>query len=754
MNPSQQRHLRTVLVAGGLIAVAIVGVHAALPTFWQVSTESEFLEGDIEDVSIDTYGRLTLGPRVTPQYESSAPFLWSLASAPDGSVFIGSGNEGHVYRVDADGNGTVFFDADELEVHAIAPAPDGGLYVATSPDGQIYKVDEAGTGTTFFDPDDRYIWSLAVDPDGNVFAGTGDTGVVYRISPDGQGEPFYQTKATHVMTLAFDGEGRLLAGTASPGRVFQIDASGRPFVLLDSPFDEIHTIRVNADGEIYVAAVRGRATPALAATPGATQAPAPAPQTASVSTDVSITIVTSGTTTAQPAQRTAPRNNGGQGPGAGAVYRILPNGAWDVIWQMNDDTPYDLAFENDGSVMVATGNDGKIYRLSGDPLLPTLVARAPVQQVTALLSDGGDAVRFATSNPGKLFELSAARADQGTYTSDVRDAQASAAWGALKWAAQVPDGAQLDIATRSGNTETPDETWSEWSADYADAAGSTIVSPRARYIQWRAVLTGGVAGAPTLTSVTAAYLPRNTRPRVTSITIHPPGTVFQRPFPTGDPGIAGFEGDTPDQRATAQSQGEQGTSTSAPALGRQDYQKGLLTFIWRAEDADQDQLRYDVLYRREGETAWKALKRELAESLLVWDTTSVPNGRYTIQVVASDVPSNAPETVLTASMESTTFEIDNTPPAVTVTAVRREGASMVIAFDVRDADSAIQKAEYSMDGDRWHAVYPTDGIADSRTEAFELTLDAENAAGVVIRATDALSNTTSARGDMAATPLP
>jgi hypothetical protein len=745
MSFSLQRYLRVGLAACALVSVAIVGVQAALPTFWQVSTEAEFLQGDTEDVSIDAYGRLSLGPAVTPLYESNAPFLWTLASSPDGSVFVGSGNEGQVYRVDADGDGTVFFDAEELEVHAIVPAPDGGIYVATSPDGKIYKV-ESGADTVFFDPTDRYIWSLAVDPEGNVFAGTGDSGVIYRISPDGQGEPFYQTKATHVMTLAFDRENRLLAGTASPGRVFQIEASGRPFVLLDSPYDEIRTIRVNSDGEIYVAAVRGRAAPAAAATPAPAQAAEPAPQTASVSTEVSITIVTDGSTSAAPpAQRATPRS--GQGPGAGAVYRVLPDGAWDLVWELDEDTPYDLAFESDGSVMVATGNEGKLYRLSGDPLLPTLVARAPVQQVTALLSGADDRIQFATSNPGKLFRLSAARAGRGTYTSDVRDAQASAAWGAIKWAAQVPEGAGLEVATRSGNTETPDETWSDWSTGYTEPIGSTIASPRARYLQWRAVLTEGRAGPPVLTSVTAAYLPRNSRPRVTEITIHPPGTVFQRPYPTGDPGIAGFEGDTPDRRAAAQTQGGRGTSTGAPALGRQDFQKGLQTFVWRAEDGDQDDLSYDVLYRQEGDTTWKPLQRELPVSLLVWDTTSVPNGRYTIQIVASDLPTNAPDSALTATMESSSFEIDNTPPAVAVTAVRREGERTVIAFDVRDEDSAIQKAEYSLDGDRWHAIYPTDGIADSRTEAFELTLDSETAAGVVIRATDALSNTTSARGD-------
>ena len=75
----------------------------------------------------------------------------------------------------------VFFDAEELEVHAIALAPGGGIYAATSPDGKIYRVDAAGTGTVFFDPPDRYIWSLAVDRAGNVFAGTGDKGIIYKI---------------------------------------------------------------------------------------------------------------------------------------------------------------------------------------------------------------------------------------------------------------------------------------------------------------------------------------------------------------------------------------------------------------------------------------------------------------------------------------------------------------------------------------------------------------------------------------------
>ena len=161
------------------------------PTFWQVSTESEFLRGEVENLAIDSFGRLTLGPTSATVYDASAPFLWTVVSGPDGSLYAGSGNEGQVYRIDSSGSGAVFFDTEELEVHAIAPAPGGGIYVGTSPDGKIYKVDATGKGAVFFDPGDRYIWSLAVDRAGNVFAATGDKGVIYKITPDGKGTPFY-----------------------------------------------------------------------------------------------------------------------------------------------------------------------------------------------------------------------------------------------------------------------------------------------------------------------------------------------------------------------------------------------------------------------------------------------------------------------------------------------------------------------------------------------------------------------------------
>ena len=778
---------------------------ASAPTFWTVSTQSDFLKGDVENLSIDSDGRVFLGPATAQVAETSAPFLWTLLSGSDGTLWAGTGNEGQVLKIARDGRTSTFFDAAEMEVHALAPAPNGGLYVATSPDGKIYQVAADGTSKIFFDPDDKYIWALAAAPDGALFAATGEKGNIYRITPDGKGSLFYKTNTTNVVALAIDKSGNLLAGTESPGRIFRIDRNAKAFVLIDSPFKEIHALKLGPDGTIYAAAFSGapggedRAAPPIttSATPESPRAPVP-----SVSAEITaITVVdASSGGGASGGSQSASRSRNAKG----AIYRIGADGLWDTLWEATDDWPFDLLIDTDGSVLVGTGKEGKIFRLSGDPARATLLARAAARQVTSLVRDSSGRIVAATSNPGKVFSLAATRATTGTYESDVRDAGTVATWGAIRWRAASKPG-EVELLTRSGNTATPDETWSPWSKPYTSGNGERITSPNARYLQWRAVLKSigtkpgtdsaradggpappkpgtdsaradggpaspkpgtdraraeggpappkpGTDGAraeagPVLTSVTTAYLPRNLRPIVSSITVHPPGTVFQRPFSTGELEIAGFEDNTSDGRNPSQpNQGAGSTpSPAAPALGRKVYQKGLQTFVWKADDENDDRLQYDVSYRREGDTTWKPLKRGLWDALVVWDTTSVPDGTYYIKVTATDAPSNSPTTALVGELESVSFDIDNTPPVVEVQTATRSGARATVKFVVRDEQSAVQRVEYSLDASKWRVAYPIDGIPDSRREEFEVTLDdADAARSIIIRVTDAMNNVATA----------
>lgn len=733
--------LRAVL-AGIVAALIGIGLSAATPTFWTVSTQADFLKGDVEDLSIDSDGRVFLGPSTTLVAETAAPFIWTVVAGPDGTLWAGTGNEGKVLKVGKDGKAATFFDAAELEVHAIALGPNGSLYVATSPDGKIYHVAADGTSKVLFDPEDKYIWALAVDSAGNVFAATGDRGVVYKITPAGQGTRFYKTSATNVVALAFTKSGDLLAGTESPGRIFRIDPGGKAFVLLDSPFKEVHSLRVADDGTLYAAAMSATASSAEDRSLERTSVETPrtaAPTPSAEVTSISVIDTPAPPSTTPIVSAVSRRSN------RGAIYRIKPDGIWDTFWESGEDSPFDMLVDADGSVLVGTGPEGKLFRLAGDPTRATLLSRATARQITALLRDPAGRIVGATSNPGKLFALSTSAARRGTYESDVRDAGTVATWGVIRWRASARPG-QVQVFTRSGNTATPDETWSAWSKAYAAAEGEQVLSPNARYLQWRLVLAAEGAPSPVLTSVTTAYLPRNLRPEVASITIHPPGVVFQRPFSTGDMEIAGFEDNTSDGRPPAQTQNAPGAPPPpAPPLGRRIYQKGLQTIVWKAEDDNGDRLQYDVSYRREGETAWKVLKRALWDAIFVWDTTSVPDGTYLLRITASDAPSNAPATALTGEMESVSFDIDNTPPRIETQPAARNGGRSSIAFTVRDDQSAVQRVEYSLDASRWRIVYPKDGIPDSRREEFEVLIDeAEAGRSVIIRATDAMSNVATA----------
>jgi hypothetical protein len=53
--------MRVALVAA-LLAVASL---SAAPGFWQAATQADFLRGELDQLSVDEHGRVTLGPQLT-----------------------------------------------------------------------------------------------------------------------------------------------------------------------------------------------------------------------------------------------------------------------------------------------------------------------------------------------------------------------------------------------------------------------------------------------------------------------------------------------------------------------------------------------------------------------------------------------------------------------------------------------------------------------------------------------------------------
>jgi hypothetical protein len=74
----------------------------------------------------------------------------------------------------------------------------------------------------------------------------------------------------------------------------------------------------------------------------------------------------------------------------------------------------------------------------------------------------------------------------GVYTSPVYDGgSASATWLSASWLADVPSGTTVSFQITTGNTATPDGSWTPW-ANYA--SGATI-NQVARYAQYRLTLS-------------------------------------------------------------------------------------------------------------------------------------------------------------------------------------------------------------------------------------------------------------------------
>jgi sugar lactone lactonase YvrE len=698
---------------------------------WVLRNRSDFQEIDLTGVALSADGTLRLSAKVTSLLDSTQPNLWCLARDGKGRAYVGGGNEGKVFRIDPAGGGKpeMIFDADELEVHALAVDARGALYAGTSPRGAVYRIDESGARTVIFNPEETYIWALQFDDRGRLLVATGQRGRVYRVDsvgPNSSGKVVLDGREDHVRSLARASDGAIYAGSDQNGILYRIPADGAASVIYDSPMREIAALAVMGD-QIYMAAL----------------APAPRPRGgggggAAVQggvTRVRVTADEGGGEPEQPQgggeedQEPQRRQQQARPPAPpeqyfGAVYKVSPEGYARKLWESREALPLALAPFGDGRLLVGTGNDGRVMLLDDTGSVTDFVA-VQAQQVNGLMSAGADGFIAAASNLGQVFLIDPAAAREGSVLSRSYDAGFTSSWGAISWMAEMPSGSSVAISIRTGNTETPDDSWSAWSAEYTRADGSIIERPRARYLQWKALLRAGrEGGTPVLRNIQINYLQDNLPPEVSNVEVLPAGVVLS---PTGSG--EGSEGGPPGRRPQGQS--------------RRSFEKGKRSVQWKAEDGNDDAMVYEVFFKAEDETLWKPLAHDLQDQFCSWDATAMPDGVYRIQVIASDAPSNPPGTALASSHLSPAFDVDNTPPVVGAIEARLRSRVAEVKVTVTDSFSVVGDVAYSLDADDWTTVLPEDRIADSMKESY-LFRTPELAPGehtITVRARDRAGNT-------------
>ncbi len=389
-----------------------------------------------------------------------------------------------------------------------------------------------------------------------------------------------------------------------------------------------------------------------------------------------------------------------------AIYRINPDNTVDTLWSSKEENVYDILPEKDGGLYFATDVDARIYQLTADRRL-TLVAQTNDAEAVRLLNVNG-AILAATANGGKIYRLGAP-GTKGTYESPIFDAGGVARWGRIRW-----QGEGVAIQNRSGNTLRPDSTWSDWSPALNDASGAPVASPNARYLQFKADLTGAKAH---LDGVTTAYLPQNNPPMIRSI------TVSQQAPPAAPAKAAGSAAASPPAYSITVTDTGDATPVSSTGTPTQTMSRAIiqqLLISWQADDPDSDKLVYDVAFRGEGEDQWKTLRRDLHDNSLTLDGDALADGRYFFKVTASDREANPAGFAKEMELVSSPVLIDNTPPVIRIQSSTRNGNAADIVFEAQDAASPLRRAEWTLDAGEWLPIAPVDGILDSRTEQFRL----------------------------------
>ena len=282
-------------------------------------------------------------------------------------------------------------------------ARDGSVYAGTSPDGKVYRITSDGHAEVFFDPSDKYIWSLAVLADGSVAVGTGDNGKLYRVRSAGakpEASLLIATNQTHVISLAVTAQGDLIAGTDPGGLVLRISNDGKAFALFDASLREIHALAPAADGSIYAL---GLSDAASSTRPQA--APAPTPQSVeggnAPSTSVTITAIDESGAPIQSPGATA-RSRTDVSTARSAVFRILPDGATDVVWSSTSITAFSIAPTlQPGGVLIGTADKGRIYSVTNDGR-DTLLLQSSEGQISSFMVRVNE-VYAASSNQENYF---------------------------------------------------------------------------------------------------------------------------------------------------------------------------------------------------------------------------------------------------------------------------------------------------------------------------------------------------------------
>ncbi len=597
---------------------------------------------EFRNVSLGHDGTVTLAPALKELATLTEAAVWQVCQDRSGALWLGTGNSARVFRLARpDAAPELVYDGTTGEILALTVGADGAIYFGNTPAGTIYRCRPGAQPESLLATGESYIFCLLADRQGTLYCATGDQGRLIAITPDGRMRTVFTAPQSHLTTMHWlvpDKE--LLVGTSPDGIVYRLDFSAdrnKPnvSVLYDTPLDEVRAIVSSPGGEVYVAAN---------SSPGS-------------STDLG------------PAQVYALRSS---------------NLAWS--WTCPESLVFALALRQNPStglgLLVGTGQRGLVYELDTmgrASILHRLTESQALSFLPRASRPGATSSPFivSTGNNARLYELGTGYPDSGYLVSPPKDCDNPVHFGRLTFRGTVPAGTGLNFDTRTGSSQRPDSTWSEWTE-----APGTVRSPSARFIQWRARFSSRFPNlTPALARTDLFFGSVNRPPQIRKL------EVAELPLTDAKKGLA----------------------------------RPRRAITWEASDPDSDSLSFDLYFKGENETQWKLLARDVVENRHEFDTRTLADGWYLVRLVASDRVDRPQDMALLAERTSRAFPVDNSPPQVPDLSVRHLGDDRHrVSFAARDALSPIVFGRLSVNAGEWLAAGPEDGLLDSSDERFSV----------------------------------
>jgi len=679
---------------------------AVVTVKWSVDTYRDFNAGEAKNAFITSLGEVRPGWK-THRTKVEVDAVWAAIRAADGTVYLGTDDDGRVYRVKGKTVSKFAQIKDAVAIVSLVQAK-GSVYAGTMPGGEIWKVDpRTGKSNKVVKlKGAETVWSMTMGRGGKyLYAGTGPSGKLFRVDIKTRAARVVFQQDKRILSLVTSKDGGIWLGTSEKALVLRYDpGKNTTRAMVDFAGNEITTMIPWRNGVIVAAntlkdpitsGMKTKRTVDHAKRKRADGHKAKMPRTGSKpGADRSTS------SSAKPTRRGARK-------GRGALYRVWGDGRLEQLHALTQTYFTSIAATSSGRIYAGAADKGRVYMIDTDESVSTAYDVGE-RMVAKLLYSKRHGLSFVTGDATALYR-STGPARTASYMSKVIDTKAPSRFGKLVWHGR----GKLRMETRTGNTATPDKAWSRWSQPRRRARGlgtrsaGVISSPTGRYIQFRVKFNGDRRAV--LRKTALYYLPQNRPTRVTSVKVS--STV---------------------RSGKAMTLRRGATKPRSP----------LMKVRWAVYNPDRDATMYTLYVRREGEVLWRQVSSPtipLKTTKFRWNTETFQDGYYRLRVTASDRGANTSGRALESHKTTGLFVVDNAKPRVSAVTIKYPRVSA----RTTDTLSPIMEAAYSVDNGPWQLAASSDGLFDSPTEILSMTLPSGLRAGfhtLTIRAMDEAGN--------------